>query len=238
MEKGFVNSIQTLGTLDGPGVRFVVFLQGCALHCGYCHNPETQEMAGGKEYTSEEIVQKAVRYKEYYGQEGGITLSGGEPILQPEFATEIFKKCHQNGINTCIDTSGSVITPAVEKLIDETDCVMLDIKFTNNNDYEKYVGCQLSKPLEFLEMLNKKGKNVRLRQVIVPTINDDDDNLLKLSEIVKKYSCVKKVELLPFKKICKTKYDALNREFLFDRFDSANLESVKRLQEKLNNLIK
>ena len=238
MEKGFVNSIQTLGTLDGPGVRFVVFLQGCALHCGYCHNPETQEMAGGKEYTSEEIVQKAVRYKEYYGQEGGITLSGGEPILQPEFATEIFKKCHQNGINTCIDTSGSVITPAVEKLIDETDYVMLDIKFTNNNDYEKYVGCQLSKPLEFLEMLNKKGKNVRLRQVIVPTINDDDDNLLKLSEIVKKYSCVKKVELLPFKKICKTKYDALNREFLFDRFDSANLESVKRLQEKLNNLIK
>ncbi|MBO5090355.1 MAG: pyruvate formate lyase-activating protein [Clostridia bacterium] len=238
MEKGFVNSIQTLGTLDGPGVRFVVFLQGCALHCGYCHNPETQEMAGGKEYTSEEIVQKAVRYKEYYGQEGGITLSGGEPILQPEFATEIFKKCHQNGINTCIDTSGSVITPAVEKLIDETDYVMLDIKFTNNNDYEKYVGCQLSKPLEFLEMLNKKGKNVRLRQVIVPTINDDDDNLLKLSEIVKKYSCVKKVELLPFKKICKTKYDALNREFLFDRFDSANLESVKKLQEKLNNLIK
>ncbi|MBQ3057330.1 MAG: pyruvate formate lyase-activating protein [Clostridia bacterium] len=238
MEKGFVNSIQTLGTLDGPGVRFVVFLQGCALHCGYCHNPETQEMAGGKEYTSEEIVQKAVRYKEYYGQEGGITLSGGEPILQPEFATEIFKKCHQNGINTCIDTSGSVITPAVEKLIDETDYVMLDIKFTNNNDYEKYVGCQLLKPLEFLEMLNKKGKNVRLRQVIVPTINDDDDNLLKLSEIVKKYSCVKKVELLPFKKICKTKYDALNREFVFDRFDSANLESVKRLQEKLNNLIK
>ena len=238
MEKGFVNSIQTLGTLDGPGVRFVVFLQGCALHCGYCHNPETQEMAGGKEYTSEEIVQKAVRYKEYYGQEGGITLSGGEPILQPEFATEIFKKCHQNGINTCIDTSGSVITPAVEKLIDETDYVMLDIKFTNNNDYEKYVGCQLSKPLEFLEMLNKKGKNVRLRQVIVPTINDDDDNLLKLSEIVKKYSCVKKVELLPFKKICITKYDALNREFLFDRFDSANLESVKKLQEKLNNLIK
>lgn len=238
MEKGFVNSIQTLGTLDGPGVRFVVFLQGCALHCGYCHNPETQEMAGGKEYTSEEIVQKAVRYKEYYGQEGGITLSGGEPILQPEFATEIFKKCHQNGINTCIDTSGSVITPAVEKLIDETDYVMLDIKFTNNNDYEKYVGCQLSKPLEFLEMLNKKGKNVRLRQVIVPTINDDDDNLLKLSEIVKKYSCVKKVELLPFKKICKTKYDALNREFLFDRFDSANPESVKKLQEKLNNLIK
>ena len=238
MEKGFVNSIQTLGTLDGPGVRFVVFLQGCALHCGYCHNPETQEMSGGKEYTSEEIVQKAVRYKEYYGQEGGITLSGGEPILQPEFATEIFEKCHQNGINTCLDTSGSVINSAVEKLIDETDYIMLDIKFTNNGDYEKYVGCQLSKPLEFLEMLDKKGKNVRLRQVIVPALNDDDDNLLNLSQIVKKYSCVKKVELLPFKKICKTKYDALNREFLFDRFDSASPINVKALQEKLNNLIK
>lgn len=238
MEKGFVNSIQTLGTLDGPGVRYVVFFQGCVLRCGYCHNPETQEMSGGKEYTSEEIVQKAVRYKEYYGQEGGITLSGGEPILQPEFATEIFEKCHQNGINTCLDTSGSVINSAVEKLIDETDYIMLDIKFTNNGDYEKYVGCQLSKPLEFLEMLDKKGKNVRLRQVIVPALNDDDDNLLNLSQIVKKYSCVKKVELLPFKKICKTKYDALNREFLFDRFDSASPINVKALQEKLNNLIK
>ncbi len=238
MKKGFVNSIQTLGTLDGPGVRFVAFLQGCALRCGYCHNPETQEMSGGKEYTSDEIVQKAIRYKEYYGQDGGITLSGGEPILQPEFATEIFENCHKNGINTCIDTSGCVINSAVERLIDETDYVMLDIKFTNNDDYEKYVGCSLSKPLEFLEMLENKGKNVRLRQVIVPTVNDNEDNLLKLSQIVKKYSCVKKVELLPFKKICKTKYDALNREFLFDCYDAASPIKVKTLQEKLNDLIK
>ncbi len=238
MEKGFVNSIQTLGTLDGPGVRFVVFFQGCALRCGYCHNPETQEMASGKEYISDEIIQKAVRYKEYFGKEGGITLSGGEPILQPEFATEIFKKCHQNGINTCLDTSGSVINQAVEKLVDETDYVMLDIKFTNNDDYEKYVGCQLSRPLEFLEMLNKKGKRVRLRQVIVPSLNDNEENLLRLSQIVKKYGCVERVELLPFKKICKTKYDALKREFLFDRFEAANVENVKKLQEKLNNLIK
>ncbi len=238
MKTGFVNSIQTLGTLDGPGVRFVVFLQGCSLRCGYCHNPETQEMSCGKEYTSDEIVQKAVKYKEYFGKEGGITLSGGEPLLQAEFAAEIFEKCHENGINTCLDTSGCVISGEVERLIDETDYVMLDIKFTNNNDYEKYVGCSLSKPLNFLEMLENKRKNVRLRQVIVPTLNDNEENLLNLSQIVKKYSCVNRVELLPFKKICKTKYDALNREFLFDRYDAASPIKVKALQEKLNNLIK
>lgn len=236
MASGFVSSIQTLGTLDGPGVRFVVFLQGCPLKCGYCHNPETQSMSGGKEYTADQIVNMAMRYKEYFGKEGGITVSGGEPLLQADFVAEIFEKCHQNGINTCLDTSGCIINDAVLRVIELSDHIMLDIKFTNNTDYENYVGCQLSKPLEFLKLLN--GKNVRLRQVIVPTLNDDEENILKLSQIAKENSCVKTVELLPFKKICKTKYDALNREFLFDCFDAASHNAVQELQEKLNNLIK
>ncbi len=238
MAYGFVNSIQTLGTLDGPGVRFVVFMQGCPLKCGYCHNPETQELSGGMEYTADQIVASVLRYKEYFGKDGGITISGGEPLLQAEFVAEIFEKCHQNGINTCLDTSGCVINDKVKKVIALTDYIMLDIKFTNNADYENYVGCQLSKPLEFLRLADNMGKNVRLRQVIVPSLNDNDDNLLKLSQIVKEYSCVKTVELLPFKKICKTKYDALNREFLFDRYDAASPVNVKALQEKINKLIK
>ncbi|MBO5211591.1 MAG: pyruvate formate lyase-activating protein [Clostridia bacterium] len=238
MSNGFVSSIQTLGTLDGPGVRFVVFFQGCPLRCGYCHNPETQSMSGGKEYTADQIVSSALRYREYFGNDGGITVSGGEPLLQPDFVAEVFEKCHQNGINTCLDTSGCVINDKVKKVIALTDYIMLDIKFTNNADYENYVGCQLSKPLEFLRLADNMGKNVRLRQVIVPSLNDNDDNLLKLSQIVKEYSCVKTVELLPFKKICKTKYDALNREFLFDRYDAASPIKVKALQEKLNKLIK
>lgn len=237
-QKGFINSIQTLGTLDGPGVRFVAFLQGCPLKCGYCHNPETQEILGGAEYSADEIFEKAKRYKEYFGKEGGITLSGGEPLLQAEFAAEIFEKCRKDGINTCLDTSGCIVNEAVEKLIDVTDYVMLDIKFTNENDYQKYVGCSISLPLEFLKILEIKGKTVRLRQVIVPTLNDNDQNLLALSKIAKEYACVKSVELLPFKKICKTKYDALNREFLFDSFEAAKSDQIKILQQKLNKLIK
>lgn len=233
MEYGRINSIQTLGTLDGPGVRFVVFMQGCPLRCGYCHNPETQELSGGMEYSSDDIVNKALRYKEYFGENGGITISGGEPLLQPDFVAEVFEKCHQNGINTCLDTSGCIINDEVEKLVDLTDYVLLDIKFTNNCDYEKYIGCSLSKPLEFLELLQRKNKAVRIRQVIVPSLNDNDENILKLSEIANKYSCVKAVELLPFKKICKSKYDALNRKFLFEKYNLPTKAEIDILQEKL-----
>ncbi len=236
--KGYISSIQTMGTLDGPGVRFVAFLQGCPLRCGYCHNPETQEFSGGKEYTADEIFQKAKRYKEYFGKDGGITLSGGEPLSQVEFTTEVFAKCRKDGINTCLDTSGCVLNSAVEKLIDETDYIMLDIKFTNEEDYQKYVGCSLDLPLNFLQMLEDKTKRVRLRQVIVPTLNDSDENLLKLSKIANKFRCVETVELLPFKKICKTKYDALGKEFSFDVFEAATNQKVNELQQKLNTIIK
>lgn len=233
---GFVSSIQSMGTLDGPGVRFVAFLQGCPLRCAYCHNPETQDIKGGTKYSADEIVNKTIRFKEYFGAEGGITLSGGEPLLQAEFAAEIFAKCKQNGINTCLDTSGCIINENVEKLIDLSDYIMLDIKFTNDSDYLKYIGCSIDKPLEFLEMLNRKNKKVRIRQVIVPTLNDNDENLERLCEIVKNNPCVKSVELLPFKKICKTKYDALNIPFLFDIYESAG--DISHLQQKLNNMIK
>ncbi len=233
---GFVNSIQSLGTVDGPGVRFVVFLQGCMLKCGYCHNPETRNSGGGTKYSADEIVNKAIRYKEYFGEEGGITLSGGEPIMQPEFAAEIFKKCHKAGINTCLDTSGCVLNDAVERLIDLSDYIMLDIKFTNNEDYLKYIGCSFEKPLEFLKVLNRKNKTVRLRQVIVPTLNDNDENLKKLAEIAKGNSSVQSVELLPFKKICKTKYDNLKLDFPFDCYDTAG--DISGLQNKLNQMIK
>lgn len=233
---GFVSSIQSMGTLDGPGVRFVAFFQGCPLRCGYCHNPETRDIKGGTKYSADEILSKVIRFKEYFGTEGGITLSGGEPLLQAEFAAEIFAKCKQNDINTCLDTSGCIINENVEKLIDLSDYIMLDIKFTNDSDYLKYVGCQLSKPLEFLKMLNRKNKVVRIRQVIVPTLNDNDENLKKLCEIVKNNPCVESVELLPFKKICKTKYDALNIPFLFDIYESAG--DISHLQQKLNNMIK
>ena len=141
--KGYIHSIQSLGTLDGPGVRFVVFLQGCNLRCKCCHNPDTWECGVGKEYTPEEIVSRALRFREYFGRDGGITVSGGEPLLQADFVRTVFELCHNEGINTCLDTSGSILTDKVKSLLSVTDRVLLDVKYTNDEDYLKNVGCSI-----------------------------------------------------------------------------------------------
>ena len=166
--KGFVSSIQSMGTLDGPGVRFVAFLQGCNLNCGCCHNPETKAVSGGTEYAAEEIAEKCEKYKEYFGEKGGITLSGGEPLVQAAFSREIFAECKKRGIGTCLDTSGSILNDEILSLLDLTDCVLLDIKYHTDELYKKYVGCSLSKPLEFLSVLNDKKIPTVIRQVIIP----------------------------------------------------------------------
>ena len=231
--EGKINSLQSLGTVDGPGVRFVVFMQGCNLRCGCCHNPDTWDMSSGKTYSAIEIVNKAKRYKEYFGENGGITLSGGEPLLQAEFAKEVFALCKENGINTCLDTSGSITSDSVLKLLEFTDRVLLDIKYTENALYEKHVGCSLDKVLEFLKILNEKNIPTTIRQVIIPTLNDNKENILRLKEIVKPYKCVEKIELLPFKKICAVKYENLGIPFPFAEIPTPTAEQM----QELNNLL-
>jgi len=213
--KGKVHSIQSLGTLDGPGVRFVVFMQGCNLRCKCCHNPDTWDLSGGKEYTPSEIVDKATHYREYFGKDGGITLSGGEPLLQAEFAGEVFSLCHEAGINTCLDTSGSIFNDKVKKLLSVTDRVLLDIKYTDDALYRNNVGCGIDGVLSFLSYLNENDIPTTLRQVIIPTFNDGEENIFKLKSIAEQNGCVDKIELLPFKKICQIKYDRLGIEFPF-----------------------
>ena len=233
--RGRINAIQTLGTLDGPGVRFIAFLQGCNLKCGCCHNPETQSMIGGTLYTAEETVNKAIRYKEYFGKNGGITLSGGEPLLQAEFAKAVFTLSHKNGINTCLDTSGSVLNQSVLGLLDVTDCVLLDIKYTTDELYREYAGCSINKPLEFLKACDQKNVPVILRQVIIPSLNCNEENILKLREIANAHKCVIKTELLPFKKLCITKYKKLNMPFRFENLDEPNKLQMDRLNSILSN---
>ena len=230
---GRVHSIQSLGTVDGPGVRFVVFFQGCNLRCKCCHNPDTWDMQGGKEYSAQEIADKAMRYKEYFGTEGGITLSGGEPLLQAEFAREIFEKCREKGINTCLDTSGSILNERVKELLEVTDRVLLDYKYTDDVSYRENVGCGIDKVKAFLEYLQEKNIPVTLRQVIIPTVNDSAENALKLREIIKKHPIVDKVELLPFRKICTVKYDNMGIIFPFGHLPEAD----KELMQKLNKII-
>ena len=181
---GRVHSIQSMGTLDGPGVRFVVFLQGCPLRCKCCHNPDTWDTRGGTAYTAGQLVEKAARYKEYFGKDGGVTVSGGEPLLQAEFVEEFFTLCHEKGINTCLDTSGYLISPAVQNLLKVTDRVLLDIKYSSNQLYLKNVGCSIKTPLEFLNLLDKMNIPTTVRQVIIPTINDNKEQILQLKNLI------------------------------------------------------
>lgn len=229
-----VHSFQSLGTVDGPGVRFVVFLQGCNLRCKCCHNPDTWDLSKGTEYSPEQIVARAEKYKEYFGEEGGITLSGGEPLIWTNIAIEIFELCRQKGINTCLDTSGSIINEDTKKLLEFTDRVLLDIKYTNDDEYKENVGCSLSTVLEFLGILNEMQIPTTLRQVIIPTVNDSKENILKLKAIAKSHPCVDKIELLPFRKLCQTKYDNMGIDFPF-----GNLPTPTPAQmAELNNLLK
>ena len=210
---GRVHSIQSMGTVDGPGVRFVVFMQGCPLRCGCCHNPDTWDLKGGKEYTPCEIIERAKRCREYFGRDGGITLSGGEPLLQPEFAKELFSLAKSEGINTCLDTSGVILNDSVKTLLSVTDRVLLDIKYTADELYRRNVGCSIDAPLLFLEYLNGIKLPTTLRQVIIPTLNDTEENISELRKIRDTHACVDTVELLPFRKICETKYKALGIPF-------------------------
>ena len=229
---GRIHSIQTLGTLDGPGVRFVVFVQGCNLRCGCCHNPDTWE-AGGKAVTPAEIAEKATRYKSYFGKEGGLTVSGGEPLLQAEFVRELFEECHARGINTCLDTSGSLLGEAVDRMLDVCDRVLLDIKYPTDAQYRAFVGCSIEAPLAFLSLLNEKKIPTTLRQVIIPTLNDNEESIAFLNELAQRYAVVDGIELLPFKKICKTKYDQMGLEFPFEKYETPTAEAMERLQEML-----
>ncbi len=233
MITGRIHSFESLGTVDGPGVRFVVFMQGCNLRCKCCHNPDTWDLCGGKPYTANEILDKVVRYKEYFGALGGITVSGGEPLLQAEFVAELFNLCHQNGINTCLDTSGSVLNSQVQILLDHTNRVLLDYKYTTDVLYKQNVGCDIKRVNEFLEYLNLKNIPTTLRQVIIPTFNDTEENILALKNIALTHTCVDKIELLPFRKICQSKYDALNIPFPLSNIP----EPSKEIMDKLNSIL-
>ena len=230
---GRVHSIQSMGTLDGPGVRFVIFLQGCPLRCKCCHNPDTWDFQDGTLYTAEELIAKAIRFKEYFGRDGGVTVSGGEPLLQADFVREIFELCHEKGLNTCLDTSGCILNDKVKALLDVTDRVLLDVKYATDELYRENVGCSIDTPTAFLDYLCEKEIPTTIRQVIIPTKNDNEENILALKAIVESHKNVDKVELLPFRKICQVKYDKMGLEFPFGNIPEPTKECMASLEELL-----
>lgn len=230
---GHIHSIQTLGTVDGPGVRFVAFLQGCPLRCGCCHNPDTWAVDTGTPTTPEELVEKALRYRPYWGEEGGITLSGGEPLMQAAFVKEVFALCKERGVHTCLDTSGCILTDEVKAVLALTDRVLLDYKYTTDADYRAYVGCSIAPVQEFLAYLNKQGIPTTLRQVTIPTRNATPEAVETLRQIAAAHPCVDQVELLPFRKICQVKYDQMGLDFPFAHLP----EPTKEQMDQLNALL-
>lgn len=231
---GNINSIETMGLVDGPGIRFVVFLQGCRLRCKYCHNPETWDKNKCCErITPQELVQKIEKYKNYYGEDGGVTFSGGEPLLQPEFLLETLKICKKKKINTAIDTAG-VGFGNYREILKYVDLVILDIKAVEEEEYLNLTGQPMKYFYEFLTQVQKNGNKLWLRQVIVPGLNDDELHITKLKEFVKKIKNVEKVELLPYKTIGVMKYNKLNLPYSLKGVEEMDEEKCKALQKLLN----
>ena len=234
--QGFIHSLQSLGTVDGPGVRFVVFLQGCHLRCSCCHNPDTWERSTGTVYTPEALFRKVLRYREYFGQDGGVTLSGGEPLLQAAFATRFFALCAQNGIHTCLDTSGSILDAEVKQLLSYTNRVLLDIKYTSDALYQTHVGCKMEKPLAFLEYLDRQGIPTTLRQVFIPSFHDNPENMKALSALRKAHACVDQIQLLPFRKLCTAKYEKMGIPFPFAHIDTPTNACIAHYEKLLTEV--
>ncbi len=230
--KGRIQSFQSLGTVDGPGVRFVVFMQGCHLRCIYCHNPETWDLNAGDEYTAEEVVEKIVKYKSYI-KNGGVTVTGGEPLLQMDFLIELFKLLKEENIHTAIDTSGYSNTDKYEELFKYTDLVMCDLKFTSDEEYKKNTGKGIDEVLNFLDTTTKYNVPVHIRHVVVPNINDTEQNILKLKELCSKHSNIEHIDLLPFRKLCLEKYESLGIDFRLKDTDEMSVAKLKELEKLL-----
>ena len=232
--EGRIHSFESLGAVDGPGVRFVVFMQGCSLKCKYCQNRDTWNLKGGTTYSSDEIVEKILRYKNYIMPNGGVTISGGEPLLQTKFLIELFTKLKNYNIHTCIDTSGSVVlTDEIKELIDLTDLFLLDIKCINDEKAINLTGVSNKKELEFARYLSNINKPMWIRQVLVPGYTDDEQDLIKLREFISTLKFVEKVEVLPYHDLGKFKWEQLGEVYPLENVRTANNDDVKRAKEIL-----
>jgi pyruvate formate lyase activating enzyme len=233
--KGKINSFQSMGAVDGPGVRFVVFMQGCPLRCVYCHNPETWDPEGGADYSVEEALQKIRRFRPYFGKEGGVTVSGGEPLLQWKFVAVLFRKLKEEGIHTALDTSGAGNAEGAREVLKYTDLVLCDLKFGTEEEYRRGCGGSLEQVLSFLALTEEKGIPLWIRHVVVPGLTDSEKSLKNIAGLANRYGNLQKIELLPFKKLCVSKYEALGIPFPLDRYESCPDERIPEMYQVLIN---
>lgn len=237
---GHIHSTESFGAADGPGVRFIVFMQGCHMQCRYCHNPDTWKMDGGDEVTADEILKRALRFKPYWGKDGGITISGGEPLLQIDFVIELFKKAKELGINTCIDTAGNPFTKEepffskFEELMKYTDLLLLDLKEINPARHKDLTGFDNSNIIEMAKYLSEINKPVWIRHVLVPEHSDFDEDLDALGDFIDTLSNVDRVEILPYHTLGKFKWENLGIPYSLESISPPSAERIENAKQRIH----
>lgn len=236
---GRINTYETFGLVDGPGVRYVAFLQGCNMRCKYCHNPDTWDKNAGDELTAKQLFDKAYRYKNYWKNNGGITISGGEPLLQIEFVTEVFRLAKEKGVHTTLDTCGQPFKNDLEflkkfdELIKYTDLVMLDIKEIESDKHKELTGHKNDNILAMAQYLSDKGIRMWIRHVLVPNLTDDEEGLKKLNQFIKQLKTVDKVEILPYHTLGLMKWEKLGIPYPLDGYKIPTAEEVEKAERLL-----
>lgn len=229
--EGFIHSFQSMGAVDGPGLRYLVFMQGCPLRCAYCHNPDTWELGKAASYESDAVVDRVLRFLPYFKNSGGVTVSGGEPLLQWEFVSELFEKLQDRQIHTVLDTSGIGSLEGGAALLNHTSLVICDIKFPTGQLYKKHCGGSLDQVRQFLSITEQKKIPLWVRHVVVPGMTDIPENISAVVSIAREYQNLKKIELLPFKKLCITKYQEMGVPFPLELVPECPEETIQELRQ-------
>lgn len=226
---GRIHSFESFGAVDGPGVRFVVFFQGCPLRCLYCHNPDSWDMKSGRLITANELTQEILRYRSFI-KSGGVTLSGGEPLAQPEFAEAVLEKLRENKIHTAVDTSGCIPLSKCKNAVDKADLLLLDIKSINPDIAKKITSSEMSGALKLLDYREQARGKVWIRHVLVPGLTLDTEQAHRMGEFLSRYKCVEKVELLPFHKFGEYKWEQLGIEYTLADVDAPKHSEVAEMR--------
>lgn len=225
-----IHSLETFGTHDGPGIRMVVFVQGCQFRCLYCQNPDSIDIHGGSLVTIDELVAKAVKQKSYFGKKGGVTVSGGEPLLQRKKLITFFDRLHTLGINTCLDSNGRVLDSQTKELLERTDLLLLDVKHINEEWHKKLTGLNNSTTLKIAEHRESTGKPMWLRYVLVPGWTDQEEYLHEWAKYFADYKTIERVEIIPFHQMGKHKWELLNMEYALAETASPTPESLEKVK--------
>ena len=244
MQRGFIHSIESFGSVDGPGIRFLIFLQGCPMRCQFCHNPDSWKTGVGEEWYADDLLDKAERFRSYWGDNGGITVSGGEALLQIDFLLELFEKAHQRGINTCLDTSAQLFTQKgvffekFERLMQVTDTILLDIKHIDDEEHRKLTRHSNQNILDCARYLSDIKKPVWIRHVLIPGITDKDEYLVQLRDFLKTLDNIQRIDVLPYHTMGIYKYEKLGIDYPLKEVNPPSSDRVENAKRILGEALK